>query len=459
MATDNSQGLQPMSPSSQCLNSYLSLCIIGIAESEILIDVEKIMIPVRNDLIRVNPAFSSIVVRKNGRQYWKLVKVKFEDHIVIPTFPKDLSRESYTQHFDHYLSKIGLEKLRETQPLWELHIINYPTRTAEGTMIFKMHHALGDGFSIMGAIFSVLKRADNSSLPLTFPSSYSSKTDEIQRMNIWRSGLNLVSGCFNTVYDIVSSMMHTTFFGDNISSIRSGINSVESQPMHTTRTIFSLDDIRQVKSKIGVTVNDIVVGVIFYGVHLYTKMMDQSPTSTQKTALVVLNTRMLLGYRSIDEMLKRDMWGNQFSFMHLPLPNYSDEEKVDLKKVIFQAKEIIKRNKNSIAVHLNGLLISFMDRIRGSEAVSKYLHSVLKNTSFTISNLVGPMEKLAIADHPISNIYFTVTGAPQSLIFLVMSYNGQLTIAVSVEKGFIDSQLLGSCMNEAFKKIAEDTSI
>ncbi|KAL5714221.1 hypothetical protein ACHQM5_016211 [Ranunculus cassubicifolius] len=188
-------------------------------------------------------------------------------------------------------------------------------------------------------------------------------------------------------------------------------------------------------------------------------MMDQSPTSTQKTALVVLNTRMLLGYRSIDEMLKRDMWGNQFSFMHLPLPNYSDEEKVDLKKVIFQAKEIIKRNKNSIAVHLNGLLISFMDRIRGSEAVSKYLHSVLKNTSFTISNLVGPMEKLAIADHPISNIYFTVTGAPQSLIFLVMSYNGQLTIAVSVEKGFIDSQLLGSCMNEAFKKIAEDTSI
>ncbi|KAF9602138.1 hypothetical protein IFM89_025217 [Coptis chinensis] len=447
--------LQPMSPSSECLNnSHLSLCILGIAESEIPIDVDKVMVPLRADLLRVNSGFSSIVVRDNGKQWWKRVNVKFEDHVLIPTFPQGLSPESYTQYFDEYLSKIALDKFPETRPLWELHIIKYPTRTAAGTLVFKMHHALGDGFSIMGALFSVLKRADNPALPLTFP-SVSSRSEE--KKNICKRGLSLVSGCFNTVFDIVSSMMHTAWFGDSPSAIRSGTESVECLPLHTTRITFSLEDIRRVKSTIGVSVNDVAVGVIFYGIHLYTQTMDNNPTTSRKTALVLLNTRMLIGYRNIDEMLKKKMWGNQFAFMNIPIPSYSARDKVDLKKFIFLARKIIKRSRSSMAVYLNAMLLSLLGRLRGSEAVSKYVHSLMWNASFTISNLVGPVEKMAVGDHPISSIYFTVAGAPQSLLFLVMSYMGKLTIVISAEKGFIDSQLLGSCMNEAFKKLLEDT--
>ncbi|PIA56363.1 hypothetical protein AQUCO_00700590v1 [Aquilegia coerulea] len=448
--------LKPMSLSSECLNSDdLSLCILGVAESEVPIDVDKILVPLKTDLLRVNTGFHSIVVRKNGKQWWKLVKVRFEDHVVIPTFPHGLSPESYSQYFDDYLSKIALDKLPETRPLWELHVIKYPTPTAAGTLVFKMHHALGDGFSIMGAIFSVLKRADNPSLPLTFP-SVSTRSEE-KRNNICKSGLSLISRFFNTVFDIASSMVHTAWFGDSRSAVRSGTHLVERLPMETTRITFSLDDIRQVKSKLGASVNDVVCGMIFYGVHLYTKMVEKNPKNSSKTALVLLNTRMLSGYQSLEEMLKNDMWGNHFAFMHIPLPSYSDGQKVDLKRFIFKARKIIKRNRNSMAVYLNGILLSLMGNFKGSEAVSKYVHSIMANASFSISNLVGPMEKMAIAEHPISSIYFTVSGAPQSLIFPVISYMGKLTIVISGEKGFIDSQLLASCMNEAFKKIVEET--
>ncbi|KAF5176664.1 O-acyltransferase (WSD1-like) family protein [Thalictrum thalictroides] len=423
-------GLQPMNPSSQCLNtSYLSLGIIGIAESEIPIDVEKVMVPLRTDLLRVNPAFSSVVVRKHGKQWWKRVEVQYEDHVIVPTFPQGLSPESYTQYFEEYLSKICLDKLSETRPLWELHIIKYPTQGAAGTFAFKMHHALGDGFSIMGALFSTLKRADNTSLPLTFPSTTSRSKE---KRNICKSGLNFISGCFNTINDIVSNMMHTAWFGDRPSAIRSGAHSVECLPVHITRITFSLDDISQVRTKLGVTVNDVIIGIIFHGTHLYTK--------------------------SVDEMLQNNMWGNQFSFIHIPIPSYSDGQKVDLKDFILQAQKIIQRNKTSMAVHINGLLLSLMGSLRGTEAVSKYVHSTLKNTSFTVSNLIGPTEKMAYADHPISNLYFTVTGSPQSLVFLVMSYLGKLTITISGEKGFIDLPLLVSCMNKAFEKIVKEAS-
>ncbi|KAF5205356.1 O-acyltransferase wsd1 [Thalictrum thalictroides] len=417
-------GLEPMNPSSQCLNtSYLSLGIIGIAESEIPIDVEKTMI-------------------------------RFEDHVIVPTFPQGLSPESYTQYFEEYLSKICMDKLSETQPLWELHIIKYPTRGAAGTFAFKMHHALGDGFSIMGAIFSTFKRVDNPSLPLTFPSTIS--RSKVQR-NIFNSGLSFISQCFNTINDIVSNVMHTAWFGDRPSAIRSGAHLVECLPVHITRITFSLDDISQVRKKLGVTVNDVIVGIIFHGTHLYTKVMeDQTSSKFRKTALVLLNTRMLNGYQSVDEMLQKNMWGNQFSFIQIPLPSYSDGQNVDLKEFILQAKKIIQRNKTSIAVHINGLLLSLMGSLRGSEAVSKYVHSTLKSSSFVVSNLIGPTEKIACADHPISNLYFTVTGSPQSLLFLVMSYLGKLTITISGEKGFIDLPLLVSCMNKAFEKIVKE---
>ncbi|KAF9603820.1 hypothetical protein IFM89_037954 [Coptis chinensis] len=205
------------------------------------------------------------------------------------------------------------------------------------------------------------------------------------------------------------------------------------------------------------SVNDVVVGVIFYGIHLYTQTMDKNPTTSRKTALVLLNTRMLIGYQTIDEMLMKKTWGNQFAFMTIPIPSYSATDKVDLKKFIFLARKIIKRSRSSMAVYLNAMLLSLLGRLKGSEAVSKFVHSLMRNASFTISNLVGPTEKMAVADHPISNIYFTVAGAPQSLLFLVMSYMGKLTIVISAEKGFIDSQLLGSCMNKAFKKLLEET--
>jgi hypothetical protein len=39
------------------------------------------------------------------------------------------------------------------------------------------------------------------------------------------------------------------------------------------------------------------------------------------------------------------------------------------------------------------------------------------NSSVVISNLVGPLEKMALANHPINGLYFSMTGGPEVLIF------------------------------------------
>lgn len=43
----------------------------------------------------------------------------------------------------------------------------------------------------------------------------------------------------------------------------------------------------------------------------------------------------------------------------------------------------------------------------------------------------------------------------QSLTITMVSYNGELKLALGTEKGFINSQLLVSCMEKAFARIYE----
>ena len=108
-------------------------------------------------------------IEKNGKKQWKKVEVKLEDHVKTPIFPSNLSNESYDEYFDDYISSIATKRFPQDKPLWEVHVIKYPNSNAAGNLIFKLHHALGDEYSLVGFL-SCLQRYINPSLSLTFPS-------------------------------------------------------------------------------------------------------------------------------------------------------------------------------------------------------------------------------------------------------------------------------------------------
>ncbi|MBA0702036.1 hypothetical protein Goari_022200 [Gossypium aridum] len=71
----------------------------------------------------------------------------------------------------------------------------------------------------------------------------------------------------------------------------------------------------------------------------------------------------------------------------------------------------------------------------------------------TISNVIGPVERMALANHPIKSLYFMVVGVPQSLTITMVSYMGKLRIAVGTEKGYIDPPKFKSSIENAFEMI------
>ena len=91
---------------------------------------------------------------------------------------------------------------------------------------------------------------------------------------------------------------------------------------------------------------------------------------SNSTALVLLNTRNIAGYKSVEEMVKPDAdskWGNQFGFLHVSIPELGHSELSNPVSFVFKAKEIIKRKRNSVAVALTAKFLEGVRKYRGPE--------------------------------------------------------------------------------------------
>ncbi|XP_030928964.1 O-acyltransferase WSD1-like [Quercus lobata] len=448
------EGLEPVSPTGQYFNSsVLSVSIIAVMEFEIPINnLPSIMSLVKDVFLPINPRFSSIMVTgEKGEKQWKRVEVKLEDHINVPIFPIGLSPDSYDEYFDDYISKIAMNHFPQNKPLWEIHIVKYPTSNAAGTIIFKLHHALGDGYSLMGALLSSMQRADNPSLPLTFPfrQRSESKSDRLSR------GVSqLVSLIFNTIHDFGWSMLKSNLIEDDRTPIRSGEKGVEFRPITISTMTFSLDHIKFIKDKLGVTINDVITGIIFFGTRLYMQEVSQKSSKADSTAIVLLSTRTVKGYKSVKEMIKPESdtpWGNQFGLLHVSIPKFTNLKSSNPLEFVLKVHKIIRKKRNSSSVYFTGRLLSIMKKLKGPEAASKYIHRASNYSSMSISNMIGPVEQMALVKHPVKGLYFMTLKVPQSLTITMVSYMGNLRVAVGSEKGFLDPHKFKSCVINAFE--------
>ncbi|GAA0151480.1 hypothetical protein Leryth_005038 [Lithospermum erythrorhizon] len=454
----------PVSPGSQYLNSSaLSLTVVAVMESEVPIDESLVIHHMIDVITPLNSRFSSVMVSgDDGSRKWKRVDVQYEDHFVIPNLETGKSIEYYDEYTTEYISKLAMEPLVQTRPLWEVHIMKYPTSNAAGGLIiFKLHHALGDGYTLMGLVLSGLQRVDNPVLPLRFPSS--------EPKSKFRGGNSARNFIKNTPRNLARLMYTLSDFGwgilksklmkDDETPIRSGDDGVEFRPIVVKTMAFPLDSIKQIKDKLNVTINDVITGIITMGTRLYMQGESQESSTTDCTALVLLNTRAVGGYKSVSDMLKPNTdspWGNHFAFLHVPLTKLNTSEGSNPLDFVWRVHQTIKKKRNSASVLLTGRLLDTLRRIRGPEATAEYIHGTLKNSSMAISNMIGPMDQMAFAGHPIQGLYYFVAGAPQSLAVLIMSYMGNLRIAIAMEKDFIDARKFTSCMDKAFQMIHKE---
>ncbi|KAK7290888.1 hypothetical protein RIF29_05654 [Crotalaria pallida] len=447
----------PASPMAECFNSsVLNVFVLGVLESEIPIDDSKAVPLLEHLLLPINTRFSSIMVKDNkGKKHWKQVDVNVKEHIKIPTFPTNTPLKLYDEYLKDYMTKISTEELPQDKPLWEMHMIIYPTSSAAGTFIFKLHHSLGDGYSLMTTLLSCVQRADDPSVPITFPSSRRSLVESKINIKTMLRGLPSSASLVKNAVDFWwNALKGSLIANDGQTTIRSGHEDVGFRPIDISNVSVSLESIKQVKNLLKVSVNDALVGIIFLGIRLYMEAMNHESSNANTTALVLLNTRKIRAYKSVKDMLAKNSeapWGNRFHFMHIPIPELSDTNKLNPLEFVLEANKIIETKRYSLAVPLTDMILGLVNKIKGPEAAAKNVQKMLNNSSLSISHMVGPVEKVAWTNHPIKGFYFMTVGLSQSLTVTITSYMGYLRLGFGVEKGFIDEHKFNTCFKTALE--------
>ncbi|KAI3871519.1 hypothetical protein MKW98_011574 [Papaver atlanticum] len=395
---------------------------------------------------------------KNGVVRWKKVVTQVEDHLIVPVFPSGLSRESYDEYLREYQSKISREKFSEDKPLWEVHLIKYPSLNGASTLICKVSHAIGDGYSLVSMFLKGCQRADDPSLPLTFP-----------QLSLKRQGDDGKCTVIGMGKKMLGFMGTSTCLEDQPSAIRkeasTDMKTKLFRPFNIYSVTLSLEKVKQVKTKLGATVNDVITGLLSYTIHLYALRktgMDQyskdgsttdSNSGGANTNMTLAAMRAFEGFANIEDMIRADAWGNRSRSMFIKLPTFTNLEKVNPLDFIVKAKETMDRKKNSMMFYFIDKLLNTALWIWGQKGMEKLVYSSFKNARTMISSVIGPKEKMALYNHPINSFYFFTSGIPQSVAFFSVSYMEQLRLVVTMEKGFIDSKKFSSCVDAAFDDI------
>ncbi|KAJ6751216.1 hypothetical protein OIU85_001712 [Salix viminalis] len=436
-------------------------CAIGLKNK---IDMDSTRSAIKSSLMLKHPRFCSLLVRdKNGREHWKKTDIDIDQHFIIVNKRKD-SRSSCTDADDvdrvvnEYIADLSVSTpLEISKPLWEVHVL-----LEQNCAILRIHHALGDGISLMSLFLAICRTAgDPEKIPTLVTGRRPDYGKEGKQQDWGGVILRVLQMVWFSLAFCLEFVLRILWVCDK-KTVISGGDGVELWPRKLATAKFLIEDMKTVKRAVAnATINDVLFGVISSGLSRY--LDHRSPKALQEgqqiTGMAMVNLREKQTLQDISEMLKNNSgsqsrWGNRFGF--ILLPTFYHKHNVDPLEHVRRAKKMIDRKKQTseahFAYHIGHLAMSLL----GPKAAYVLNYRVLCNTTFTFSNVVGPQEVITITDNPITFLRVNTSSIPHSLTMHMVSYAGRADMQIMVAKDIIpDPEFLAKCFEDALVEMKE----
>ncbi|MBA0557021.1 hypothetical protein Golob_027080, partial [Gossypium lobatum] len=205
---------EPLSPAGRLfIDPKTDVVIHCIAISKNPIDLDVAKTALKSSVLVQHPRFCSLLVRdENGFEHWRGTELDIDRHFIVINNrlnkPGKFVGEHETQGFDddegdgdgeaavnQYVADLSVSSpLSMDKPLWELHLLK-----AHKCFVFRIHHALGDGFSLMSMLMAGSGKVD---VPAVVPAAVPPiKTEGIKsgKRRDWFWLLSLLWGVFKMV--------------------------------------------------------------------------------------------------------------------------------------------------------------------------------------------------------------------------------------------------------------------
>ncbi|MBA0548756.1 hypothetical protein Golob_019835, partial [Gossypium lobatum] len=261
---------EPLSPSSRLFHEpNFNVYVIAIMGCKTRIYPDVFKANLGHTLLR-HPRFSSLQVMDKGNKggmKWVRTQVDLEKHVIVPKLDPNIdSPEKFLEDYIYNLSKTSID---ESQPLWDLHLLNLRTSESEAVGVFRIHHSLGDGTSLMSLLLACTRQMND---PLALPTvpikKQEKKNDHTWFWRITSMFWSSFQVFLNTVVDVFMFIATALFLKDTQNPLK-GPPGVEFTPRRIVYRTVSLDDIKLVKNAMNTTINDVALGITQAGLSLY----------------------------------------------------------------------------------------------------------------------------------------------------------------------------------------------
>ncbi|KMZ65395.1 O-acyltransferase WSD1 [Zostera marina] len=420
------------------------------------IDVRAMKNAVRSTLMR-HPRFTSILVEDGkGIEHWrKLVPDEIDLDRQFVLVPEDDEIAGGEDFVNEYIAGLAIDiRVDTTRPLWEMHLLR-----SNRCCVLRIHHALGDGVSFMALFLASCKRVDDPTLPPTIPEKETkSKTTVMKRMSFLQKTWRLIKVAGYTLLYLTDFILYSFWTKDEKTPI-SGGDGVELWPRMVRNVTFELADMKLVKDSINATINDVLLGIVSLGLERY--LERRNPSISRKpiriTGCTMVNLRKTSGIQNLESLeLSKAGWGNNFGFMLLPLCLWKSRDDEDTLESIRRVKKMTDKKKLSLEAYISLKGGTLIMSTFGKEVASKINYKISSNTTFTISNVMGPLDEMMFAENPITYIRSTSSGLPQAVLMHMVSYNGKADMMVQVAKDIIpDVEVLVKCFEDSLRDMKE----
>ncbi|KAJ7965355.1 O-acyltransferase WSD1-like [Quillaja saponaria] len=469
MADESIGSEQALSPAARLFHAPNFNCyIIAIIGCKTKICPQVLKDGLQHTLLK-QPRFSSKLVKKGRKVSWTPTTVNLDNHVITPEIDTK-SIDFPDQFVEDYISNFTRTPLDICKPLWEFHVLNIKTSDAESVGVFRIHHSIGDGASLISLLLACTRKTTDPEVLPTTPTTKkrSTATGSGNYSNmfcacwvllaIWRGLMFL----WNTLVDLVLFVATILFLKDSKTPLKGDLGVDLNTKRFVHRTV-SLDDIKLVKNAMDMTINDVLLGITQAGFTRYlnrtysddaNRKANNLPKSIRLRASILVNLRPTAGIQDLADMMAKNSktgWGNWIGYIILPFTIALQDDPLEY---IRQAKATIDRKKHSFESVCTYWCARFVLNLFGTKVAATITRRVLFNTTIAFSNVVGPQEEISFYGLPITYLAPSVYGHPQALTIHYQSYINKMTISMAVDPNVIsDPHLLCNDLEESLKLI------
>ena len=363
-------------------------------------------------------------------------------------------------------ARLHSRPLDMSRPLWEAYIIegldNIPNLPKGSFAVYtKMHHSLVDGAggaSFMSALHDLvpdpeytLSSEAEPRLVDTTPSVGELLTKAT--INSVKNTVQLFSGTVRSARDLTKyalDIARNEIPAPDVSAPKTILNKPVGPHRVFDAAEFPLEGFKDIKNAVGVTVNDVALGVIGGALQRYLTAKGEAPAEGSLAAAMPLNMRTR---RETTE--ENNQVGSVFASLHTDITDPLERiiairQSTENAKLSGEASPLVDALK--LAGVLSPVISKSVARFWSRNELSRHIPM---NISTCISNVPGPDFPLYCAGARMVDYYGLGVLTPGMGIFhLVFSYAGKITLSVLADRDIMpDPEFYHDCLVAAYEEL------